>query len=144
MSINSIFTSRSEAAKVELNLSLNAHNTPQEFINHKAWANLIIQLMISEPGTWPTNPLMGVGLGTYNFETIDTFEREITEKIKSQVSTYLPEIPLEDVVMTSKVMANSNSRYVIFVFSFTEGSGLSNIAVVTEKTNKIINFEVAM
>ena len=144
MSMNSVFTNRSESMKVELNLSLNAHDTPQEFVNHKAWANLIMQLVISEPGTWPTNPLMGVGLGTYNFETIDTFEREITDKIKSQVSTYLPEIPLDDVAMTSKVMNNSTSRYVIFVFSFIENSGLSNIAVVTEKTNKIINFEVAM
>lgn len=144
MSINSIFTERPENEKVELNLSLNAHNTPQEFINHKAWANLIMQLVISEPGTWPTTPEMGVGLGNYNFETIDTFEREITTRIKNQVAKYLPEIPLDDVAMTSKTMENSTSKYVIFLFQFIEGSGLSTIAVATSKRNKIINFEVAM
>ena len=143
MSINNSMTETAEHLKAELSLSLNSYNAPTEYVNHKAWANLIMQLVLLEPGTYPSTPDMGVGLGNYNFEDIGTYERIILNDIKSQISKYLSSIPIEDIVIDTRY-SKSTGTYVVFLFSFSEDGETSNVAVVATQKGKLINFEVSL
>ena len=48
-------------------------------------------LLLTNPGEWPMNPDLGIGVRRYLFETYDSPElAKIEERIRSQLSKYLP------------------------------------------------------
>lgn len=72
-------------------LTTDEFNNPKVLQGKDAIAQLLIHLILLEPGTISRAPRMGVGLVSryrYNFEdSLDQLQRDIEE----QVSTYLPE-----------------------------------------------------
>lgn len=75
----------------EYTLSVNEFNRPKVYSGPKAIINKIIELILMNPGTYPTRPYMGVGLiKNYRYDFLDNIN-EINQKIKDQIQTYLPE-----------------------------------------------------
>jgi len=132
---------RYEAEKKELSLNINLFNKPTEYSGKEAWANQICALMLMNPGTYPSIPEMGVGIGRYEYAFIDDIKNGLVDEIRRQVSIYLPDIPLEDIELVDK--SDDKNAYIIFVFTFNTG-GLETVAVASRQKDNIIDFAVSM
>lgn len=132
-----------ETQKKELTLELNSFGEPLELSGKTAWVSQIVSLIMLEPGTYPSNPLMGVGLKKYEFEVLDTNLSRLRDLISSQVKTYLPDIPFNDVTLGTKYY--QGKPLLVFLFEFNNTVGLSDtVAVVAEKSGNTINFDYSM
>ena len=86
---------------IEYTLEIDSFDTPNEVTGIKGSANLILNLIFLNPGTYPTAPEMGVGLQAYRFDMIDDeMVRRLETKIKDQIQVYLPELASVDIKLT--------------------------------------------
>lgn len=133
---------RTECEKKEMLLSINAFDQPAEATGAKAWGNLITNLLFMVPGTIPSDPEMGCDIAKYEFAFIDDAKEELEEIIQEQISTYLPDIPLESLdIKNEPESQNPNILYITLTFSIEDPE--DNILVVAaEKVNSIINFVI--
>ena len=133
---------RNECEKTELLFGINVFDQPAEASGTKAWGILITNLLFMTPGSIPSDPEMGCDIGQYEFGFIDDVVEDIEENIQHQVSTYLPDIPLESIeISNGSDTGDPHILYVKLLFSIDDSE--NNIAVVAaEKVNSIINFVV--
>lgn len=138
MNINSTVNSNkltiNTGAYKEHTLSINEFNRPLEFYGPKAIITKIIELIMMNPGTYPTRPYMGVGL-IKNYR--NTFMRnigEIQEVINNQIQTYLPEFSGVHVTLLS-----GDSTEVLFIFIEINDTSYSVSLDVKTKTLKYIS-----
>lgn len=132
----------SDSEKTEIVLGLNAFNKPAEVSGIEAWTKLICNLLFMEKGSYPTDPDMGCEIHKYRFHFIEDVIDELTERINSQVTTYLPDIPLAG-VNVSKEQSNTGQPILLIALEF-DVEGQNEVAVVAaEKVNKKINFATA-
>lgn len=132
-----------ETQKKELCLELNSFGEPLELSGKTAWVNQIVSLMMLEPGTYPSNPIKGVGLKKYEFEVLDTNLSRLRDLVSSQIKTYLPDIPFNDVTMGTQYY--QGKPLLLFVFEFNNTVGLTDtVAVVAEKSGDTIKFDYSM
>ena len=128
--------------KKELSLSLNPFGRPREYSGRIAWAHLIMNLIMMEPGTYPSQPDMGVGLNRYSYQTVDTWLSEVQNLIKYQINTYLPDIPLDNIKLLNHTHDEIN--YVIFQITFKDSVNDNRcVAVASEQKNNEIHFEIS-
>lgn len=72
-------------------LDFDRFNKPKIFNDTQAIASLLTRLILLEPGTNPLFPEMGVGIvSRYRYTTEDQ-KYQLSEDIKNQINTYLPE-----------------------------------------------------
>lgn len=133
---------RMECEKTELLLSINAFEQPAEASGATAWGNLVANLLFMTPGTIPSDPEMGCDIAQYEFSFIDEVQEELEEKIQNQISTYLPDIPIESVeIKNGYDQGEPNVLYITLTFTINDSE--NNVAVVAaEKVNNLINFVV--
>lgn len=86
-----------EAQKTELSFLINNYQKPLEYTKFEAWGHQILEIALYEPGTFPSDPGIGVGLNKKLFNDIDYMNNTVAESIKSQVEKYLPDIPLASI-----------------------------------------------
>ena len=132
-----------EAQKAELSLSTNAFNQPLEYSGKNAWIKLIIDLLLTEPGTYPSNPEIGIGLKNYEFQFIESAIVEIEEKLQYQIKTFLPDLPVTDLIVKSENIDGKPYLLVLVQFS-TSQYGTENVVVAAEYVNNVINFEIVL
>lgn len=131
-----------ESSKSEALLEINSFDKPKEVSDVAAWSQLMLNLIFLKPGTYPSMPLMGVGIENYQYEFVDEAIEELTAAITSQQQTYLPDVPLS-AVQISKVDQNGTPILIIQLFFNTEnGTSGSAIAINTSKRN-FLDFEVS-
>lgn len=133
---------RQESEKTEQVLGINAFNEPLEKSGPNAWAQLVATIAFMTPGTMPTDPEMGCNIQKYQFSFIDDKRDEIEQSITDQVRTYLPDIPLESVEITTRTLEKGNTvLMIILTFNF---DNIQDVAVVAaEKTSdKVLNFDI--
>ena len=89
----------------EYSLSVDSFNRPLVFNDKDAVATLLVELIMLEPGTYPTRPYMGVGIvSKYRFSSMD--ELILLQKdIEDQIEAYLPEF-----VSTSVEISESDTE----------------------------------
>ena len=131
-----------ESDKIELSWGINSFNKPTELTGGKAWAKLVTNLLFMPKGSYPTEPDMGCELQKYDFMFIDDVKDDIEKNIRDQISTYLPDIPLSEIIVSSETIAGQRNIMVI-ILKFTEKENES-IVVAAEKVNNLINFEVSL
>lgn len=72
-------------------LTTDEFNNPKVLTGREAISQLLIHLILLEPGTYASRPTMGVGLvSRYRYNSEDSLER-LRQDIQDQVSIYLPE-----------------------------------------------------
>lgn len=131
-----------ESNKKELVLGLNSFNAPAELTGKNAWINLILHLMFIKKGTYPSNPIIGIGIQTYDYQFIKDVIVKLQDDITNQVKTFLPEIPLDSVVVDTTEVSGKVILLIIITFTI---DGTTDVAVVASQTsNNIIDFEVSM
>ena len=87
----------SEHSKKELQMTINSFDRPTELTDVEAWAQLLLELVFLEPGTFPSLPGMGVGIHRYEYSEMDSAISDLSAKIMNQQQEYLPDIPLAGV-----------------------------------------------
>lgn len=130
-----------DAEKKELSLNVDSFGNPQKYSGKLAWANCIISLLLMNPGTFPSIPDMGVGLGRYTYETLDDIKNSLVPEIERQIRLYLPEIPFNSIEFIDKT--EDRRKYIIMIITFNTES-IEAVAVATKKTGKLIDFVVSM
>lgn len=82
----------------ELAFELNGFREQKVHIDDDAYVTLIHRLLKMRKGTYPSIPDMGVGISTYRFMDIDKLiAGELQEVIRDQLSTYIPQLPVENI-----------------------------------------------
>ena len=81
--------------KREYMLSIDNLSKPKVLKDSEAIAHLLIRLLLLNPGSNPLHPDMGVGLENYRY-CIGKLD-ELEERIKDQMTTYLPEFSYSEV-----------------------------------------------
>lgn len=75
--------------------SVNSFKEPKVLTGKEAIAQLLVELIMLDPGSDPLHPDMGVGIKNYRYAMgkLD----ELKSRIKSQINTYLPDFAEADV-----------------------------------------------
>lgn len=72
-------------------LTTDEFNNPKVLSGKDAISQLLIHLILLEPGTYASRPNMGVGLiSRYRYNSEDSIE-QLKQDIQDQVTTYLPD-----------------------------------------------------
>ena len=136
----------SEYRKKELQLSINSFDNPTELSGPEAWAQLILQLLFLEPGSYPTYPDMGIGLENYQFDYLDDVIRKLSADIIDQQSKYLPDIPLVDVSLEPRDY-NGEKILMIYLTFNSDMNGNDDRQVIainaTPTSRHFLDFEVS-
>lgn len=131
-----------ESSKSETSLSINSFDKPSELTDVGAWSQLMLNLIFLKPGSYPSQPEMGVGIEAYQYDFLEDAISELSAKISEQQQTYLPDVPLSG-VQISKMDHNGQPILIIQLFFDTEnGTTGSAIAINTSKRN-FLDFEVS-
>jgi len=131
-----------ESEKKELTLSINDFDEPQEISGAESWATLAANLIFMKPSTLPTDPEMGFDIRRYDFAFIDDKRPEIEQGISDQIRTYFPELPLDNVDVTTQTMSNGIPLLVV-VLTFTENGDRTTSVIAAEKSEKgVLNFSI--
>lgn len=81
-------------------LTTNEFNEPTILKGNNAISQLLIHLILLEPGTYASRPKMGVGLiSRYRYNDEKSLE-QLKQDIHEQISTYLPEFEAVDVSLS--------------------------------------------
>jgi len=123
--------------KDELLLTKDDFNQPKTIKNLEALAQTIQNLMFIEKGTFPNQPLMGIGIENYEFEFIDSITlMDLQDNINNQIKTYIP----TDEYISCKVstITNSEKKNVVFInFTVKESkTGDSSFIIAFVKYSK--------
>lgn len=79
-------------------LSVNKFDTPTELHNQDAVAVIILRLILMEKGLIQSHPEMGVDIiRRYRYMYEEDVLRTLEEDIKTQISTYIPQLSSVDV-----------------------------------------------
>ncbi len=76
-------------------------------------------LLLTNPGEWPMNPDLGIGLRTYLFELEDSSKfANLKPMAKNQLKRYLPEIELLDIIFNKNSESVDNySMNIVIVYA---------------------------
>lgn len=132
--------------KKELSIGIDNFNKPAQLSGKDAWINLITTLLFMKKGTYPTDPEMGCELQKYDYGFMEsTVFDKIENEIRDQITTYLPDIPLNSIRVTSE---SSNGRQpvllIILEFDVDDITDFQTAVVAAEKLGQAVNFAVSM
>jgi hypothetical protein len=130
-----------ESNKKELLLEVNSFNKPAELLGKTAWTQLIKNLLFLEPGTYPSVPDMGINIQSVQFEFMDDILDTIADKIKNQVNTYLPDIPLTGV--NAQSTEYEGQKILLIILTFVDNGALETTAIASVVADRIIDFEIS-
>lgn len=89
----------------ECTMSVNDFKKPLILEDRDAIYQLLVHLILLEPGTNKSHPRMGVGLVSRYRYMKEGQEKELEKEIKDQINTYLPDLMQTDV----KVIPNGSN-----------------------------------
>jgi len=126
----------------EIGLGINAFNRPTEYAGINAWVRLITQLFFTIPGTYPSDPEMGIGIQTFRYNFFDEVKDKLKTAIRNQTRKYLPDIPLGGIEVTNARIQGKDILVVTLSFMVTD-SDLQTAYVAVDVASKTIKYEVS-
>lgn len=132
-----------ERNKRELLIGVNQFDKPAELSGKEAWSQLILYLLFTRKGSYPSKPEMGIGLQDYEFRTTDATLEILPSDILEQSKVFLPDVPLEAVKVDT---TNINGRVILLIILlFSEMESRNNSTVIAADVYQdIIDFEIQM
>jgi phage baseplate assembly protein W len=131
--------------KDELLLERNVYNTGASRTDLEALAQTLQNLLIIEPGTYPNQPELGVGIQNYEFEFLDDITlNELKSNIDKQITKFLPNnfyVEFDVSTVTNEL----NKQVLVITFNVTADATLKQTSEITmlfannKDTNKIIS-----
>lgn len=119
--------------KTELGFGLNSFNKPMEVSGPEAWAKEILTLMFMEPGTYPSDPNIGIGVKAELYHDFDYLKNYVVDHVQLQVDKYLPDIPFAGIEVRE---SEEDENIVIYVIKFLDTAGNITVAVAASKVNE--------
>ena len=134
-------TSIKEFYKKELLFSIDNFNRPAEYENTLALAKLIQNLILMEPGTYPNMPEMGVNIGKYRFEFLDSqLIRLLKDKITEQIQIYIPDHDVDYIHIEAFYNENKTIKNTLgLVFALNKSSKQIFLILKQDKHYNIIS-----
>jgi len=127
-----------ESDKKEVMLSINSFNSPAEVSNKEAWIKLILHLLFLKKGSYPSNPNIGIDIRQYDYQFIDNILTTLPSDIMEQTRLFLPDIPLESVIVETTEVGGK--VILLIILTFVD----DNVVIATSVANNIIDFEISM
>ena len=132
---------------VEPAFGLDSFNKSNAYINMTALAKQILNFITMEPGTIPTCPTMGLGIGLYKMEfNSSSVHDEIRTNLMKQIGDFLPEYSkyVKDVVVErippEQLNGAFNGVYIgIITSEIDSNTGNSKILVFSNMLNSTAN-----
>ena len=91
---------------------------------------------------YPSNPDIGIGIQQYEYQYIDNVIDPLKEDILLQVHTFLPDVPLQSVnISTTEI---SSKTVLLIYFTFIDNGNIDTSVVASTKINNIIDFEISL
>lgn len=126
----------------ELGAGLNAFNKPVEYSGIEAWTRLITELLFTIPGTYSTDPDLGIGIQTYRYSFTDDVKPKLKKRCNDQIRKYLPDIPLRSLNFTETIVNGKEILVLSLVFTVKD-EDLKTAYVAIDTASKTINYEVS-
>ena len=99
----------------EMDFDLDPFKRQKKYTGIYAWAQLLYRLLRKRKGTNPSDPNMGLDLDSYRFADIDQLaEGQMAEAIQRQTSTYLPNVPIQSIDVSSVYVKGTYVLYIKF------------------------------
>ena len=136
-----IATTILESNKKELTLGLNSFNTPEELSGVRAWVQLIVNLMFIRKGQYPSNPKIGIGIQDYDYKFVDDAKAALQADLKYQTETFIPEVPIESIQVTSTTVERQNILVIIITLRYNNEL-VTTVVATAENSNHNIDFEI--
>jgi len=130
-----------ESSKKELVLGVNVLNKPGERSGPAAWAQLILQLIFLRPGTYPSQPNMGVGIQDYDYEFVEVAVEKLNSIIPAQVAMYLADIPVDSIMVSS--FEYQGKQIMMIQINLIDNGAVVSEVIAVEVKNKIIDFDIS-
>lgn len=127
--------------RVELGLDLDDFNDPILYSSVDAWARQITQLCITNPGTIPSNPTIGVGITRYEF-LLEDDRRALCDEINRQVPLFFPDMPFSKCTVESG--GDENPDLIYLIVAFTVSGSIETAVVAVKKGYNYIDFAIAL
>lgn len=97
-----------EELKDELTFNFNDFNEPQVEEKIHALSRLVLNLLLTVPGTYPDTPNMGINIAQYQFEFLDNnLIQTIQRHVKEQVDTYIPNNNIQKIIVAKSNVQNN-------------------------------------
>lgn len=126
----------------ELDFSFDAFKKQKVIRGVYAYARLIDRLIRKRKGSSPSEPNMGIDLDSYRFQDIDLLVGgSLKNEITKQLTTYIPNLPLRDVEISTLTLKNSSIIY-ISISIYQEESTLEFAYMQRRKT--IVNSKITV
>ena len=126
----------------EIGVGLNAFNKPVEYSGVEAWVRLITELFFTIPGTYSTDPELGIGIQTYRYTYSEDTKPKLESKCNEQIRKYLPDIPLTGIKFTDTNIGGKDILVITLSFTVTD-TDLKTAYVAIDIASKTINYEVS-
>ncbi len=131
-----------ESKKKEVMLSINNFNSPAEVSGKEAWIKLILHLLFLKKGSYPSNPNIGIDIRQYDYNFIDTVLTTLPSEIMEQTRIFLPDIPLESVIVDTTEV--EGRVILLIILTFIDDNINDTVVIASRVSNNIIDFEISM
>lgn len=131
-----------ESNKKETMLSINNFNSPAEVSGKEAWIKLILHLLFLKKGSYPSNPNIGIDIRQYDYQFIDTVLSILPSDIMEQTRLFLPDIPLESVIVDTAEI--EGKIVLLIILTFVDDNIDDTVVIAARVSNNIIDFEISM
>ena len=119
----------------EFILSVDKFKQPQVLTDHDAISQLLVHLILLEPGTFQDHPEMGVGLvSRYRYKDKKSLT-DLQNRIESQITTYLPDLGTVEVGVSmndnSELVIDTRANGVIYRYETSVDNGTLSLSQLT-------------
>lgn len=113
-------------------------NVPKIISGVDAWTSIVLNLLFLENGTYSEAPELGLDLKAKTYMESNELVAFIDSELRSQVSDYMPEIPLSNVLVSTRTMENGDTVLYITISFNIDGEEVSKSAFVS-LTDEIVD-----
>ena len=131
-----------EVLKDELTFDFNDFQVPKVEEKLYSLAQLILNLLLTQPGMYPDMPDLGINIAQYQFEFLDSSTiYNIQRQIRDQIDKYLPNNNIDKIVVL-KSEKDNNVLIIGFsiVIDITTGDKQNVFIMVDNESNSYIQF----
>ena len=132
-----------ESDKFELCLEIDSFDKPKKLTKAQAWSQLILNIIFMRKGTYPSIPDLGIDIRKYDYEFMDVACNRLQEDIAYQQQTYLPEIPLNGVMVTSSDYKGQSIMVVQMQFQVDKNTVENTAITINTSKRNFLDFDVS-
>lgn len=129
------------ASDIDVTFKLDNYMAPQKLTGADAWVHNILDTLFIEKGTYSDTPNLGINLKSLRYMDADSLVNYLQNELKEQCNLYLPNIPLDDILIGLQTRANGEIIAIITLGFSTSKGKISKSAIMSIKDD-IIDFIV--